>query len=116
MVGFANTGFARNSSVEWRNSAVRWGIRKRVYILLTPFALAACNHTEPGIEVRTVEVVKEVQKPCPGTVPDRPAALGSLASTAEAALAQALAKLAEYSGDGQYADRAEAYFETCPPQ
>lgn len=77
--------------------------------------LAACSHNEPGIEVRTVEVIKEVQKPCPGKVPDRPAALGKLPDTAEAALAAVLAKLGEYSADGQYADQAEAYFEACPP-
>ena len=84
-------------------------------VLVVAVMVAGCSHTEPGIEVRTVEVIKEVQKPCPGTVPGRPAELGPLAATAEAALAQALAKLAEYSGDGQYADQAEAYFETCPP-
>lgn len=77
--------------------------------------LNACQHTEPGIEIREVEVVREVQKPCPGTVPTRPGALGPLADTAEAALAQTLAKLAEWSGDGQYGDRAEVYFEACPP-
>lgn len=77
--------------------------------------LNACQHTEPGIEIREVEVVREVQKPCPGTVPTRPDPLGALADTAEAALAQVLAKLGEYSGEGMYADRAESYFETCPP-
>lgn len=77
--------------------------------------LAGCNHSQPGIEVRTVKVVKEVQAPCPGTVPDRPAPLGPLKPSVGAALAQTLAKLAEYSGDGQYADQAEAYFEACPP-
>ena len=77
--------------------------------------LAGCNHSQPGIEVRTVEVVKEVQAPCPGTVPDRPAPLGPLKPSVEAALAQALAKLAEYSAAGQFADQAFAYFEACPP-
>lgn len=78
-------------------------------------ALAACQHTEPGIEVRTVEVIREVQKPCPGIPPVRPGPLGTLKASAESALAQVLAKLAEYSGAGQYADRAEAYVEACPP-
>jgi hypothetical protein len=88
---------------------------------LAPIGLAgllfigACQTAEPGIEVRTVEVVREVQKPCPGTPPVRPAPLGPLMATAEAALAQALAKLAEYSAPGQFADQADAYVEACPP-
>lgn len=77
--------------------------------------IAACQTAEPGIEVRTVKVVREVQKPCPGTPPVRPAPLGPLMATAEAALAQALAKLAEYSAPGQFADQADAYVEACPP-
>jgi hypothetical protein len=88
----------------------------RLMIMATAFVtLNACSHSEPGIEVRTVEVVREVQKPCPGTPPVRPGPLGPLMSTAEAALAQALAKLAEYSAPGQFADQAEAYVEACPP-
>lgn len=78
-------------------------------------SLAACSHTQPGIEIREVEVVREVQKPCPATVPKRPAPLGPLADSAEGALAQVLAKLVEYGGAGQYADQAELYFKTCPP-
>lgn len=86
-----------------------------IVLVSAAVGLPGCKHAEPGIEVRTVEVVKEVQKPCPGTVPARPAKLGPLASTAEAALAQVMAKLAEYSARGQYADLAELYFRTCPP-
>lgn len=87
---------------------------------LAPIGLAgllfigACQTAESGIEVRTVEVVREVQKPCPGTPPVRPTPLGPLMATAEAALAQALAKLAEYSAPGQFADQADAYVEACP--
>lgn len=84
-------------------------------VMVLALPAAKCQTTEPGIEVRTVEVIKEVQKPCPGIVPARPGELGQLAASAEAALAQALAKLAEYSGEGQYADQAESYFEACPP-
>ncbi|QDP53723.1 MAG: hypothetical protein GOVbin7759_10 [Prokaryotic dsDNA virus sp.] len=85
-------------------------------LFMIPIALlAACQNPEAGIEVRTVEVVREVQKPCPGTPPVRPTPLGPLMATAEAALAQALAKLAEYSAPGQFADQAEAYVEACPP-
>ena len=84
-------------------------------VILLTLPAAMCETREPGIEVRTVEVIKEVQKPCPGTVPARPPKLGPLASTSEGALAQVLAALAEYSGAGQYADRAELYFRICPP-
>lgn len=86
-----------------------------IAVVLLTLPAAMCETRDPGIEIRTVEVIKEVQKPCPGTVPTRPDPLGALAATSEGALAQVLAKLAEYSGDGQYADQAEAYFETCPP-
>lgn len=84
-------------------------------VVMLTLPAAMCEHSEPGIEVRTVEVVKEVQAPCPGTVPDRPKPLGPLKPSVEAALAQALAKLAEYSAAGQFADQAFAYFEACPP-
>lgn len=78
--------------------------------------LAACKTApEPGIEVRTVEVVVETQKPCPGSVPTRPAPLGTLPAGMAAALAKTLAKLAEYSAPGKYADQAAAYFDACPP-
>ena len=77
--------------------------------------VAACQHAQPGIEVRTVTVEKAVEKPCPGKVPVRPAPLGPLASDEDAALAQVLAALAAYSEPGKYADQAEAYFRTCPP-
>lgn len=74
-----------------------------------------CKTTEPAVEIRTVEVVKEVQKPCPGETPIRPTPLGTLSADARQALAQVGAKLTEYAGKGQYADKAEAYFKTCPP-
>lgn len=78
-------------------------------------ALAACATPEPGIEVRTVEVVREVQKPCPGTRPERPAPLGPIPADPVQALALVGAKLLEYAGAGKYADKAEVYFQTCPP-
>ena len=84
-------------------------------ILALGLILTGCQTSEPGIEVRTVEVVREVQKPCPGTPPVRPEPLGPLMATAEAALAQALAKLGEYSAPGQFADQAMAYVAACPP-
>lgn len=101
---------ARSTPPQQRNFA-----SMKYLAILAPIALAACQTAEPGIEVRTVEVVREVQKPCPGTPPVRPGPLGPLMATAEAALAQTLAKLAEYSAPGQYADQADAYVEACPP-
>lgn len=86
---------------------------QRLLILAPMLLIAACSHSEPGIEVRTVEVVREVQRPCPGTVPDRPAKLGQVPSDPVSALAIVAAKLVEYAGDGKYADQAEAYFEVC---
>jgi hypothetical protein len=90
-------------------------MKSRMCAFMCAFMVAACQTTQPGIEVRTVEKVVEVQRPCPGTPPVRPAPLGELAATSPAALAQVLAKLAEWSGEGQFGDRAEAYFEACPP-
>lgn len=89
---------------------------KRVYASLAVaanIALAACQTTQPGIEVRVVEKLVEVQKPCPATPPVRPRPLGALPDTSPAALALVLAKLREYADDGKFADRAEAYFQTC---
>ena len=87
----------------------------KTLLCLALLALTACAHTQPGVEVRTVTVDREVQRPCPGTVPVRPAPLGALPDDANAALAQVLGKLAEYSGPGKYADKASLYFKTCPP-
>lgn len=78
-------------------------------------SLSACSHSEPGIEVRTVEVVKEVQKPCPGTPPVRPEPLGPLPTDMRALIAALGAKLGEYTLPGKYADQAEAYVRACPP-
>ena len=88
---------------------------RRLLIAAAMLPVAACQHAQPGIQVRTVTVEKAVEKPCPGKVPVRPAPLGPLASDEDAALAQVLAALAAYSAPGKYADQAEAYFRTCPP-
>lgn len=89
---------------------------RRTLIASLALALVACGTTpEPGIEVRIQRVPVEVLKPCPAEVPVRPGPLGALDPDPVIALAQSLATLAEYSGPGKYADKAEAYFETCPP-
>ena len=84
---------------------------------LAALVLAACSTTgTPGIEVRTVEVPVEVQKPCPGIVPQRPDELARPLPTDANALAALLAaKLVEWAGPGQYGEQAESYFRTCPP-
>lgn len=83
--------------------------------ILAVLALAGCAHSEPAIEVRTVEKVVQVETPCPAARPQRPAALAPLPPQLAAALAATLAKLAEYSAPGKFADQAEAYFTACPP-
>lgn len=89
----------------------------RKFMLLTVLALSACaTAKEPGIEVRTVEVPVEVQKPCPGTVPVRPAPIGALPTDLVALAAALGAKLAEWSDAGKYGDQAESYFRACPPK
>lgn len=85
----------------------------RLIPALALLALSACNHTQPGVDVRTVEKVVEVQRPCPAVRPERPPPLGKLPEHAQQALAQALAALAAYSAPGMYADQAEAWFDAC---
>ena len=85
-------------------------------ILLAPIALAACTTTQPGIEIRTVEVPVETQRPCPGIVPVRPAPMERpLPADANVLIARLAAKLMEFSGQGMYADRVDAYVSVCPP-
>ena len=89
----------------------------RLSLMIPAFMLLnACGHTDPGIEVRTVEVLVEVPKPCPAERPERPLPFATPNGQGLEALAAALAaKLAEYSAPGKYADKAEAYFDACPP-
>ena len=87
---------------------------KRVIIIMA-LALAACAKTpQPGIEVRTVDVVREVARPCPVTVPERPGQLARPLPTDAVRLAATLAlKLAEWAGPGGYGERADAALKTC---
>lgn len=88
----------------------------RKLLMLAPMLLAACTTTQPGIEVRTVEVPVETQRPCPGIVPERPAPMERpLPTDANVLIARLAAKLIEWSGPGMYGDQAESYFATCPP-
>lgn len=80
------------------------------------FVLAACATPEPAVEIRTVEVVREIQRPCiaPGELPERPGAmprpLPRDSRQLSAVLAQALLR---WAGPGGYGDRAEALLEAC---
>lgn len=75
--------------------------------------LAGCAHTPGGVEVKTIEVVKEVMVPCPAQAPARPTPLGALPDLAEDALRIVSAKLLEYAGKGGYADKAEDAIKLC---
>lgn len=71
-----------------------------------------CPQSPPRIE--TVQVVKEVQRPCPITIPTRPSKLATpLPSDLERLAATLASKLMEYTAPGGYADRAEAALRTC---
>ena len=77
-------------------------------------ALTGCaTPGEPATVVKTVRVPVEVQRPCPGAAPKRPAPLGETSADPVVALAQVASKLAEYSAPGMYADKAEAIMARC---
>ncbi len=75
--------------------------------------LTGCSTMQGPVEVETVTVVKETQKPCPAERPVRPAKIGTLPTDLVALVAVLGAKLAEYSDPGKYADRAEAIMDRC---
>lgn len=86
----------------------------RHLILPTLFLLTACAHDEQGVRVETQTVYLETQRACPGEKPARPAPLARPLPTDPVALAALLgAKLMEYAGAGQYADRADAIIDRC---
>lgn len=85
---------------------------------LTPLLLlAGCAHTAtplPAIRVEYQTVTREVQRPCPVTLPQRPASLATpLPSDLGQLVALLGAKLAEWSGPGGYGERADAAIRTC---
>ncbi len=82
------------------------------YLVLL-LALSACTHPK-GVEVRVQKAVEEVQRPCPVTVPKRPAPLKRPLPSDYQQLAAVLGeKLTEWSGPGKYGDRADAALRTC---
>jgi hypothetical protein len=88
----------------------------RRLFLLPIVVLTACAGATPppAVETRIVTKTVEVQKPCPVTVPVRPAPLAKPLPTDLGKLVAALgAKLVEYAGPGRYADKADAALKTC---
>lgn len=87
------------------------------YLILAPLALAGCTTTQtapPAVEIRTVTKTVEVQKPCPVTIPQRPAKLATPLPDDAVRLAALLgAKLVEWAGPGGYGDRADAALRKC---
>lgn len=87
------------------------------YLIFAPIALTACATTQtspPAVEIRTVVKTVEVAKPCPVTIPERPAPLARpLPADAVRLVALLGAKLVEWAGPGGYGDRANAAIETC---
>lgn len=68
----------------------------------------------PGVEVKWVDRVVEVQRPCPATRPERPAPLARpLPTDANALAAVLLSKLIEWAGPGGYGDRADTALDIC---
>lgn len=94
---------------------MRWG--SQLAVLVAALALAGCGAdtgARPAVEVKVVERVVEVPKPCPVKRPARPAKLARpLPADSIATLALVTAKLLEYDGPGGFADRALAALETC---
>lgn len=83
---------------------------------LLPLYTTACasDNTRPAVEVRIVEKLVEVQKPCPVQKPDRPAPLARPLPGDSTQLAALLAlKLADWAGPGGYGDRAEMALNRC---
>lgn len=84
-------------------------------LLFAALLLAGCARTPPpAVEVRTVRQTVEVQRPCPVTIPKRPAPLARPLPGDAVALAATLGeKLSEWAGPGGYGDRAQRALERC---
>lgn len=86
-------------------------------LLATALLLSACatdSGPPPAVQIRTVERVVEVQRPCPVKVPVRPGPLAKPLPTDAIALAAVLAlKLNEYIGPGKWADGVESALDKC---
>lgn len=88
----------------------------RMIIIAAMLLLSGCATTSPqAVEIRTVEVIKEVQVPCPATAPARPDTINpnALPPNAVDSVRLLFARLLEWQGSGGYADKAEAAIEIC---
>lgn len=83
--------------------------------LLIVLALTGCTTSTPPVDVRIQERVVETMRPCPVTIPERPATLRAedLPDDARDALRVAVASLLQFQAPGGYADRAEAALRIC---
>lgn len=84
---------------------------------LIPLAfVTACSAQDahPAVEVRTVTVTREIQRPCAVAIPKRPAPLAKPYPSDAVALSAVLArKLLEWSGPGAFGDRAVDALGVC---
>jgi hypothetical protein len=85
---------------------MRWSV-------FSALLLAGCADGPRPVKVVVQEKIVEVQRPCPVTVPARPAPIGALPANARDALRIAAAKLLEFAGPGGYADKADAALVIC---
>jgi hypothetical protein len=79
-------------------------------------ALVACaaKPVTPAVQIKVVERVVEVQRPCAATRPALPTKLVEPYPTDAVKLAIMLAqKLADYSGPGGYGERADSALALC---
>jgi hypothetical protein len=85
------------------------------FVIMACLPAAMCTRPDqPGIQIRTVEVVREVQRPCPVVKPQRPSQLAKPLPTDAVQLAALLgAKLLEWAGPGGYGERADAALARC---
>jgi hypothetical protein len=86
-------------------------------ILLTCFAvmLSGCTNGPRPVKIETVEVVREVMRPCPVDVPERPAYVhgDTLPADARDALRIVSIALAMWQAVGGYGDQAGDAIKVC---
>lgn len=85
---------------------------KKLFPLPMILCAAACSHTQPAVEVRTVEVPVIRVEHClaAADVPRKPSALPKRPATMRAALDIAFAKVLELTS---YAEKADALLQGC---
>jgi len=78
-------------------------------------ALAGCANGPRPVEVRTVEVYREVLRPCPVTAPDRPDTMTAtdLPPDARDAARVLAARLLQWQAPGGWADQVAALLAIC---